>query len=268
LVIALFHGWLGLMLAQSAAQDGSRIQSTTPLYEMSLPDGYSPVRPRETPIRYTRPRGRDSWARVSVILASRQDVIPQNPKGVQADEVLSHAGLPPEAKWTFVPLRWKDFDVGALEYKAVVGDLPVFGIAAVLPLQNGSLTITAYAPEPLEKECREDFSEVLSRITKAPSPWHSAEYYRKIHEMNIVAACGGGLLLLYLIAWALFFRSDPLRAHWLRVAWQAAIAVLLFIPISSPGETTLANNLLLNAVMPMVLLLFAVRRIKLAIEMG
>jgi hypothetical protein len=86
--------------------------------------------------------------------------------------------------------------------------------------------------------------------------------------MNLVTACGGGVMLLYLIAWAVYFRGDPMRAHWVRVVWQVVVAVLLFIPITSPGETTLANNLLVNALIPMLLLLFAVRRVKLGIEMG
>ena len=45
-------------------------------------------------------------------------------------------------------------------------------------------------------------------------------------------------------------------------------AGLLFVPINSPGETSLVSNLLVNAVGPVILLLFAARRIKLGIELS
>ena len=192
----------------------------------------------------------------------------QNPDGVQADEFVSRVPFPPDAKWTFHPLRWKEFETGSFEFRAVVKDVPVFGCSAVLPLLDGSVTILAYAPETLQSECREEFQGILARVTKAPSRWHSPEHFQKVRSMNGVSLGGAALLLLYLIAWAAFFREDPLRAHWLRTVWLGAVALLLFIPITSPGETTLTNNLLLNAVMPVVLLLFAARRIKMGIELS
>ena len=163
-------------------------------------------------------------------------------------------------------MRWKDFDVASFEYRAVVKNLPVIGLAVVLPLINGHLTLMVYAPDPLEKECREDFSALLPRISKAPSNWHSTEYFQKVEMMNRVAIAGVVVLALYPIAWVIAFRGNPMRAHWLRTGWLVAAAVILFIPINSPGEMTLLCNLLVNAVVPAVLLLFAARRIKLAVD--
>jgi hypothetical protein len=76
-----------------------------------------------------------------------------------------------------------------------------------------------------------------------------------------------GMIVLYLVAWATLFREDPMRFHWLRTLWLAAAAVLLFLPITSPGEMTFINNVVVNLMIPMTLLLFVARRIKIAIEL-
>jgi len=86
--------------------------------------------------------------------------------------------------------------------------------------------------------------------------------------LDLVGKAGGLALLLYPVGWLLFFRSDPLRAHWGRVAWLGAAAVLLFIPITSPGPTTILNNLVVNALVPLVLLTLMVRRVKMGIDEG
>jgi hypothetical protein len=264
-VTALVHSLLAFALA---AADETPIHSVSPTYDLTIPSGYQQVTPRERPPRYVRPRGRESWELVSMLVVDSTAVLRQNLDGVQAEDFVSRVPFPPDAKWTFHPLRWKDFDTGSFEFRAVVKDMPVFGCAVVLPLLDGSVTIVAYAPETLQTECREELQGILARVTKAPSPWRSPEHFQKVRSMNRVSLGGVVLLLLYPIAWAVFFRDDPLRAHWLRTAWLVAVALLLFIPITSPGETTLINNLLLNAVMPVVLLLFAARRIKMGIELS
>ena len=219
----LIRSLLALALLEQGTPENAAIHSSSPAYELTLPGGYWPVAPRETPIRYSRSRGRESWARVNAIIADSKEALPQNLDGLRAEDVLSRVPLPPEAKWTFHPHPWKDFEVGSFEYRAVVRDLPVLGLAAVLPLQGGSLTILVYAPEPLEKECREDFSEILARITKAPTSWHSPEYYRKVRSMNLVGMSGAVLLTLYLIAWAVIFHGYPMTPQ---LGWdnQAAFA--------------------------------------------
>jgi len=266
LVLALMTA--GSQNSPSTVTTSPSISSSNPVYELSLPAGYVAVVPLETPARYIRSCGRESWARLSVVVVDSKEVLPQNVSGVRAEDVQSRVPFPPEAKWTFQPMRWKDFDIGSFEYRAVVKDLPVLGIAAVLPLQGGSLTILVYAPEPLEKECREEFGGIFARFTKAPTSWHSAEYYQQVRRMNRVAAAGGVMMVLYVVAWAIFFRDDPLRAHWLRTAWLVVNAVLLFLPITSPGEMTFTNNLAVNLMVPLVLLMFAARRIKVGIEMS
>lgn len=257
-----------LLLATSlpAAAPDTPILSQSPVYEMSLPATYTRVTPEETPPRYVRPRGREILAMVNVVIASNTNPLTQNRSGVKAEDVLSVVPLPPDAKWTFAPMKWKGFDVGAFEYHAVVKSLPVFGLAIVLPLADGTLTILAYAAEPLEKECREEFADVLSRVTRAPTNWHSAEHFQKVETLTRVGLAGVVLLALYPIVWAIAFRGFPMRAHWLRTGWLVTAALLLFAPINSPGEMTLLCNLLVNAVLPVVLLLFAARRIKLAVE--
>jgi hypothetical protein len=264
-VTAIVPSLLALALA---AADETPIRSESPAYEMAIPSGYRQVTPRETPPRFVRARGRDSWEIVTAVVADSNSELPQNPKGVLAEDFASRVPFPPDAKWTFHPLRWKDFETGCFEYRAVVRDVPIFGLSAVLPLRDGSVTILVYAPETMETQCREELQGILAGVTKAPTRWHSPEYYQSVRTMNRVGLGGAALLVLYPIAWAIFFRGDAMRAHWLRVAWMAIVAFLLFLPITSPGETTLTNNLLVNGLLPVVMLLFAARRIKMGIEMS
>jgi len=241
-------------------------RSKLPTYELTLPPGYDPTLPRETIPRYTRRSGRESWAVISVIILDNKSVLPQDPTGAKVEATLPSVILPPEAKWTFVPRKWKDFEIGTIEYRAVVKDLLVIGLAAVVPLGTGTVTITVQAPETFEKDCREDLQQMLQRMEQAPSHWHPPEHFQKIQSLARYAWIGAGLVALYLIVWFLFLKGRPMIAHWPRTAWMVIAAVMLFIPIHSPGETSLESNLLVNAVMPAVMLLFAARRIKMGIE--
>jgi hypothetical protein len=265
--VTALQGVLALAAILPASGGDVVIKSPQPAYELSLPVGYEPATPRETPPRYVRACGSETWTKISVTLIEGSKVLPQNLSGVTAEETLPCVPLPPDAKWSFSRLPWKGFDIGAVEYRAVVKDLPVIGVAVVLPLVSGSLTIIVSAPDPLEKECREDFREILSRVTKAPSPWHPPEYYQKIRTRELVGQAGVALLTLYPIAWLIFFRGHPMRAHWLRTGWLVAIAVLLFVPMTSPGETSLISNMLVNGIVPLLLLSFAARRVKMGLEM-
>lgn len=255
-----------LALAASASADDLVVTSSLPTYEVTLPKGYGHTTPRESPLRYVRSCGREDWATISLSFVPVAP-LPQNPSGITLEEVLPLVALPPDAKRTFMIVRWQDFDIGVVEYRAVVKNLPVIGLSAVLPLRGNSLTMTLYAPEPLEKELREDFKDMLGRIRKTSCPWHTPEDFRRMEKARTVAIAGGALAALYLPVWGLAFRGFPMRAHWVRTAWFIMVALLLFYPISSPGGTTMYSNLVVNGVLPLAYLLFAARRIKLGIEM-
>jgi hypothetical protein len=258
------------ILLQAASQtDGSKeikIDSEIPVYTVTLPAGYEPTTPREAPLRYSRSYGREMWYRVSVSFANASGPIKQNPSGITAAEVLPFVTLPPDATRTFMTLKWKNLDIGVMEYRAVLKDIPVIGMCAVLPLQGNAMTMTVYGPTSLEKEMRDEFREILPRIARTATNWYTAEEFKKMQTLDTVGKVGAGLLVLYPIAWATLFRGSPMRAHWVRVVWLLAIAVLLFLPVTSPGPTTLINNLVVNAVFPLVMLSFVVRRIKLSID--
>jgi hypothetical protein len=257
---------LALWMIPSAAADDVVVKSQLPLFELTLPAGYQPTIPREIPTRYVRSCDRDAWARVSVVVIDGGTLLLQPPSGITAGDVAPHIPLPPDATYAFSTLPWHDLDIGVLEYKAVVKDLPVIGLSTVLPLKGNSLTLMVYAPEPLEREMRHDFQAILLRISRVSSNWHTHAELGKIAALEKVGMAAAGLLALYPPAWLLFFRGDPLRFHWLRTAWLLVIAMLLFIPISSPGETTPFNNVIVNGVLPMSILLFTLRRIKLGVE--
>jgi hypothetical protein len=250
----------------SAAADDVVIKSPVPVYELTLPGAYQPTIPREDPFRYVRSCGRESWARVSVVLVNGTQPLKQNPAGITMEEILPFVPLPPDAKPAFSTIPWRDLDIGVIEYRAVVKDLPVIGRSAVLPLQGNALTLTVYAPDPLEKEMKDDFNIVLALISKTSTTWHTAAELKKIGTLETIGKAAAGLLALYPAAWILFFRGNPMRLHWLRTGWLVVAAVLLFIPISSPGEYTLFSNPIVNGILSMVVLLFAARRIKMGIE--
>lgn len=260
---------LGALLFQSAPLPISKdikIDSEAPSYSVTLPAGYEATTPRETPARYLRSYGREAWYHVSVAFAVQSGPLKQNPAGITAPEVLPFVALPPDAAPTFMTVKWKNLDIGVIEYRAVVRDLPVVGLSAVLPLKGNALTMTVYGPTSLEKETREEFNDILSRITRTTTPWYTAEDFRKMSTLETVGQAGAGLLALYPIAWIVFFRTDPMRAHGVRIVWLLAAALLLFLPVSSPGPMTFFTNLVVNAVLPVALLLFVVRRIKMGID--
>ena len=259
---------LAVVLLLTRGAGDVTVRSESPTYEVTLPAEYKPSLDQQTPPLFVRLCGRENWAYVRVSFVDKQAALPQNPAGVKAEDVLNCIPLPPDSKWTFSSRPWKDFDIGTVEYHAAVDGLAVMGLAAVLPLVNGSVTVVVSAPEPLEKECRLDFDKILTRFTKAPTNWHPPEYYHKIQMFTRVGIAGVVVLALYPIAWAAFFRGMPLLAHWPRTLWLLIAAVLLFIPMQSPGGTTLISNVLVNVMLPLVLVMFAVRRIKMGIEEG
>lgn len=262
---------MGALLFQAAGADPPKeisIRSGDPKYFVNLPLAFEHTVPRENPPRYVRSYGREPWVKVTAILTHGAGPLKQNPAGITPEELLPFVTLPPDAKRTFFTLKWRNLDVGVIEYQAVEKDLPVIGLSAVLPLQGNALTLTVSAPTPLEKEARADFQDILSRIAGATTNWYTVEELRKMETLGTVGKVGAGLMALYPIAWAVCFRGDRMRAHWVRVAWLLAIAVLLFLPVTSPGPTTMVNNLIVNAVLPLVLVSFAVRRVKLGIDEG
>lgn len=253
--------WTAGLLAQ-AAQD-IKLESQDPAYVVTLPKGYEQV-PGES--RYFRPFGRELWYRINLSFAAAPGPLVQNPSGITSPEVLPFVALPPDAVSTFSTMKWKDFDIGVVEYSAVVKDIPVIGLAVVLPLKGKALTISVSGPTTLEKETREDFKEIFSRIGGTATNWFTEEEIQNMLLLDLAGKAGAGLFALYPVVWALFFRGHPMRAHGLRIVWLFATALLLFVPVTSSGPTTVLNNLITNAVLPCAMILFAVRRIKLGIE--
>jgi hypothetical protein len=242
------------------------LKSDAPFYELTLPASYEQVHPPETPPRYLRSAGREPWARVSAQVVPTSEPLPQNIHGITAEEILALVSPPPNSTWTFSRKKWMGLDVGVIEYRGVVGDLPVLGLSTILPLAKKALRVTVYGADPLEKEVREDFDLLVSGVSKVETNWHSDEALRKMAAMEKVTWAGGGLVALYPIVWSIFFRGRPMNAHWLRTGWLLVIALLLFIPISSPAPTSMSSNLIVNALIPVIYVMLAVRRLKMGIE--
>jgi hypothetical protein len=242
------------------------LKSDDPFYELTLPVGYEHVSPPENPPRVLRSAGRESWAKISAQIVATAGPLPQNPKGITAEEIVALVSPPSNSTWTFSRKKWKEIDVGVIEYKGVVNDLPVLGLSTVLPLTKKALRITVYGADPLEKEVREDFDLLLASISKTTTDWFTDEALQRIDRMEKVTLAGAVLAVLYPIAWAIFFRGHPHTAHWFRIGWLLVIALLLFIPITSPAPNSLSSNLVVNGIVPLIYVMMAVRRLKAGIE--
>lgn len=251
--------------AEARPRTGVLLRSDAPAYEVTLPLDYEIV-PSESPTRYLRASGPEPWAKVSLSILAADRALPQPPQGLTSAELLALVPPPPDAKWTFSPLKWKDLELGVLEYRAVVKELPVIGLSTVLPLAGNALKITVYAPDPLEKEVREDFRHVIAGLTRTTTPWFTPAELKKIALLERIGMGGAAALGLYLLLWAVAFRGNPMRAHWIRTLWLAAAAVMFFVPISSPGPISAWSNLLVNAIAPLVLVMLVLRRVRMGLD--
>jgi hypothetical protein len=249
-----------------AAKDNV-VRSELPRYVITFPSNFKPAEARENARRFVHSCGRDDWEIVTAGLVHASKPLAQNPSGtVTLEDILPFVAPPPDSKTLFTTMKWNNLDVGVIEYQAVEKNLPMIGLSVVLPLQVMAVTLTVSAPTPFEKEARADFQEILSRFTEIRVSWYTAEELGTMKTLDLVGKAGLAVLLLYPIVWALFFRGDPMRGHWVRIGWFAAAAILLFIPITSPGPTTILNNPVVNALVPLLLLAFVVRRVKLGID--
>jgi hypothetical protein len=242
------------------------LKSDVPFYDLTLPVGYAVAVPVEDPPRYIRSAGSEPWAKVNARFTAMASSLPQNPAGITAEEIVALVSPPPNATWTFCRKKWKELEIGVIEYHAVVNDLPVIGLSTILPLARKGLRVTVYAADPLEKEVRDDFELLVSGISKTETNWFTDEALGKIAAMEKVTLAGAVVAGLYPVAWAIFFRGRPLSGHWLRTGWLLAVALLLFIPISSPAPSSMSSNLVVNALIPVLYVMMSVRRLKLGIE--
>jgi multidrug transporter EmrE-like cation transporter len=167
---------------------------------------------------------------------------------------------------TFVKQSWRNFTLGTFEVRGEIDGLSNVGEATIIPFESGAVELYVSAPEPHEKDAKQDFLTVLG-AARGETNWISADVRRKAQLANGIMWAGYGLALLYLPCWALFFRGQFMRLHGFRTIWQIAAGILIFIPLTmSTGESGGFN--LVGYFFSLALLGFAARRIKLGIEYG
>ena len=243
------------------------VSSQDPVYDLALPAGYFPVKSPEGVTVYERTAGREDWAKVRISLTINPKALAQKPAGLGPDDLLPFVRLPEDAQVKQTQAQWGEFTIGALEFRAVANDLRVFGLAVVVPLARHALTITLLAPDPLEAEVRDALRQTLPTIL-GPTDWRTAAQQRESVTARWVSTAGGVLVVLYAVAWGLFFRGQDMKFHLLRTVWLVVIAALFFIPLTLSGDPGLLNNWAVNTLVPTAYLLLTMRRIKLAIDMG
>jgi len=222
--------------SQSSSFRDNVVKSEIPRYVINFPAGFKHTETMENTRKFVHSCGRADWEQVTAGLTHASTPLTQNPSGtITLEEMLPFVSLPPDSKTLVYTMKWNNLDVGVIEYHAIEKNLPSIGLCVVLPLQAKALTLTVSAPTPLEKEARADFQEILSRVTETRASWRTVEELGSMKTLDLVGKAGLAVLLLYPIAWALFFRVDPMRGHWVRVAWFASAAILLFVPITSPA---------------------------------
>ncbi len=257
---------LAALLTVSVVPQTQTIRGKEPEYEITLPEAYASITTPEPRKRYERAAGPEAWAKLRVSLAPAPRPVPQHPEGPKANELRALAEVPENAACDFTRVRWKDLDIGAFEYRAVQRDLQMFGLSAVVPLAEKALVVTVSAPEPLEKEVRMDLAGIVASI-QGKSNWYGPDTFETIRRYDLAEKAGLTLIAVYVIAWAVFFRGHPFRAHWLRTGWLVLIGLLLFTPLMSPGDASAIHLLLVNGTVAGLSVAMAIRRVKLAIDL-
>lgn len=214
-----------------------------------------------------RSLGIEAWAKIRVETRKLDGLLAQPVGASVPEDLLPLIPFLQNAKLSYQQQNWHEFSLGVYEYRRVEDNLPIVGYATILPFSPNSVGLLVSAPEPFEKEMKQEFLTALG-AARGETAWIGAELRQKHQRATGVAQAGMGLLILYWIVWFLFFRGRPFLAHLLRTIWLSLVALLLFTPLTMPTESSFFTNLAMNLLGPLVILSFVIRRIKMAVEEG
>jgi hypothetical protein len=233
---------------------------TDPPSEITLPIAYQ----RTVSDEIFRQVGPESWTRVRFRYRAATGPLSQPTGALAQASVEPLVRLPKDAAVTFEARPWKEYQSGWFLSRHVVGTLPTLELQAVIPLHPKALLLTLEGAEALEKEMRSDLDLILAALN-GRSAWKTPAMIERERTADRLDLAGLALAGIYLPAWIFAFRAHFMRAHWIRVAWLTLAALALLSPALMRTEIGL-YQVAVNLALPLALLGFAGRRLKLAVE--
>src|SRR6185295_11407544 len=112
-----------------------------------------------------------------------------------------------------------------LEFRFSKAGLDMAGRCAWVPLHPRPLAVCLSAPSTLAKELTPDLLALVGGL-RGRTQWLTDQESASLKHWKSPAWVVPILSGSFLLAWALVFRGNPLRLHWLRVAWHAAIPLI------------------------------------------
>ncbi len=262
---------LAAALAAGTAQDApTPLKNADPAFELMIPGGYVPDT-STTFKHYQRKAGSADWEKIRLRIRFSGDRAAQH-RGALAAGIPTTVADPSgsgKTKGYFTP--WNGVEIPAIEKWFTENDLPMFSLVFMVPLRQQAVALEVEAVETLEKEARADLRGILDSL-KGKTDWLPTGKLRELENRTTAVwpvYAAAGLDVAFLIAWALAFRTGPMRSHGLRTAWHFAVALVLLYGFIN-GNAFSGNQVLLLLLGPLFLfhLLMGIRRVKLGIEFG
>ncbi len=239
------------------------IDHPDPAFRTRLPRGYRMVRDERGDFHYERPTGSADWERIRVRLYPGPAEVAQDGPLPPPGEISRPAGLAAGTAVAGFKAEWMEFKVDAEEARYIDREknLEITAYFARVPLASRSVTIGAFAPRVLEKEARQDFLWALRNL-EGRTNWATGAERNRRREASLLVYGGLGAMGAYLLAWLLFFRGQPMKAHLFRTLFLVLIALAFMAAMVRGG------GMLYLLVPSLLYLSLAGRRLKMAIEEG
>jgi hypothetical protein len=251
--------------------------STYPAYRVSIPRGYIRMAPREAGYSFERPAGREPWEKVRVDLVPLgRPLPPRTPPPV--DELVRALGLEDPRNVKPLKVAWLNLQVDGVECRWARDGIEQAARIAWVPTTGQATAVCVSAPITLSSQLPAELGGFLSTF-KARTPWLTEDEEKALRAYRWPAFIVPVLSGLFLLAWALMFRSRPMTAHHLRLAWHAsvpvaAVAAYFLLERSAAAREKLGLEaplyLWFLVVGPLTLFhgVMIAHRIRLAVEMG
>lgn len=246
------------LLAQvPPAPEPKVLTSTDPAYRVEIPVGYKPVE-----LHNLKPFWARSFPGFPETLELRLlPYVGPFQEGMRAPYgFLRDPELPPETKEAPFEPVWRHLPLYGAEHRWYTTEGEQLALSAALPLLPRGLILRLQGPLKRERDLRADFDRILLSVRGA-TEWTTAESKadrRKARSSVLAGALSAGL---YFALWAGVFRRSFRMAHWPRTLWLTLTAFCFLYPAILGVDVW-------GMAPATVLLLMAVRRIKLGIETG
>ena len=248
-----------------------------PRFVLRTPPGYVRVASMEPLASFERSRGREAWERIYVDLGPLDSALDPKapPPGVAVlRKLLSLDVREPRG----IKIAWGNLQIDGLEYRFAREGLDMAGRCAWVPIHPKGVAICVSAPSTLAKDLTPELLALVASL-RGPTQWLTEQEASSLRHWQAPAWVVPILSGVFLLVWAVVLRGNPLRLHWLRVAWHAAVPLVAalgwyFVQRSAAAREKMGieTPLLLWLVVILPLAIFHVvmitHRVRMAVEMG